>query len=74
MKVQFDGYEVEIKVKTTFESKASKRSAMALLNTIGILYREAAAHRKELLGREATYYTEAADEIYEALEAEGYFR
>lgn len=75
MKIQFDGYEVEIKAKYTWQNKANQEVTMALLNTISILYREAAEHRKEQLGSRtaADYYIKPADEIYEVLKDAGYY-
>lgn len=47
MKIDIDGFEIEIKAKYHAEDRNSKRAALSFLNTLSILYGDSAElHRK----------------------------
>ena len=80
MKLYIDGYEVEIKAKYVgvnhdIESKYNKRDAMAILNQISSWGYEAgeldAMRGLMAMSRNAR---KCANDIYDALDAEGYFK
>lgn len=72
MKLNFAGYEVEIKAKTKYHSKSNKRDAMDLLNSISIWALEAAEYnRSRGANASADFCDEVSTEIYKALKAAG---
>lgn len=75
MKLNFAGYEVEIKAKREYHSRANKDDVMNLLNSISIWALEAAEHnRSRGANASAEHCDQVSEEIYEALKAAGCYK
>lgn len=74
MKIQINGYEVEIKAKWENAKRFNKADTMLVLNLISIYAAEAAA-RYETLGTDTLQRMarQVQDNIYATLEANGYY-
>lgn len=55
MKIQFNGYEIEIKARHSYDDRATKSCVLELLNNLSILYNDSADLHEKL---------EAGDGIY----------
>lgn len=69
MKLTFNGYEVEIKAKANYHSRANKQDTMNLLNSISIWVMEAGKldENKDI----SHIYERISNEIYKQLDANG---
>ena len=75
MKLNIDGFEVEIKAKMTGNDRANKTDTMYFLNKISIWASEAAKHeRTEGFITLAESYETAGEIIYDTLEAAGFYK
>lgn len=74
MKLNINGYEVDIKVKDKYSDRANKDDAMAFLNTLAIWAAEARDHyRKEGFGGLADVANIWQKDINTALDNKGFF-
>lgn len=72
MKITMNGYEVEIKARASYNSKANKQDTMDLLNSISIWVMEAA---NDPTNKSIKNYLEGvSNEIYEQLKAAGAYK
>lgn len=75
MKLNFAGYEVEIKARDNYNDRANKRDTMTLLNSICIWAKEAAEYNRSIgAPASADFCDEAGKEIYDALNAAGLYK
>ena len=72
MKIQFDDFDVDIKVHYKWEERANKEAFIDLLNRISILYREAGQYNLEHYGTDLGY-TKPSKEIYDFLDKMGVY-
>lgn len=74
MKLEFGGYEVEIKAKFKSNKKNSKEAVMYLLNNISLAYFDAAQYySKKGFTASAEMNKKKWREIVDAIEAENFF-
>lgn len=74
MKINFNGYEVEIKAKHIGERRCSKESAMYVLNQITLWVINAEKYyNMEGYNALAKNAKESSDEIYRTLKANGFY-
>lgn len=75
MKLNINGYEVEIRAKDRYSSRANKADTMHFLNTLSIWASEAArTYRTEGCKSLEKNANNAADDIYNALSAAGLYK
>lgn len=75
MKLTINGYEVEIKAKANYNSRANKLDTMHFLNTLSIWASEAArTYRMERCESLEKNANKAADDIYTVLSAAGLYK
>lgn len=75
MKLNINGYEVEIKAKRRFDDRANKQATMFLLNSMAVWSSEAAKQMKSKgCNALAAEYDEASTEIYNVLKAAGLYK
>ena len=75
MKIDLGTYEIDIRVKYNGEKRYNARATMGFLNTLSLLYGEAAELAESQypeLGK-AIYYRNPAHRIFKALDAEGFY-
>ena len=83
MKIEFDGYEIELKVRSTILSKhANEEDTLDFLNHLSIMYDESATLLMEQFKKDETkkFYKgcsnrrkEVSDELYEYCKARGLY-
>lgn len=75
MKLTIGDYEIDIKARNTYGLPGySKGDAMAFLNTLSIWAHESSEYRRMLrLDATAAAASKASDDIYNALDARGYY-
>ena len=78
MKIKFDNFEVDIKVKDPvsgkYTGKESEVNTLYLLNRISVLYMEASRWEEcQGLKNVSNLYNKASNEIYKVLEEKGFY-
>lgn len=74
MRIAFDGYEIEVKAKHTYEKRFSEKVTSYFLNYLAIVLHEA-SESNDLNGypEVAGYRKEAGKEIYKCLKEKGFY-